>query len=218
MAGCPNLPGETGRRQGPLLPFCSLGRLFWSWRPSNPNQVRAGWLPVCSQSQFLKTGVGKQCPCAIFIYFFLGLCLLSRWAHIPRSLSLPGILEILGEEGCGWGLLEAGGREEGGHLQGQRSRLLHSARAARLSPWGGGVSLQPPGCTLEFLPPEASFLLLPPAPPGFGHFWWKTLSKSSGLICFFGGGVCLVLTWRTAQPYSQICSGITAGGAVGCWD
>lgn len=79
---------------------------------------------------------------------------------------MPGILEIMGEEGRGWGVLGAGGREEGGHLQGQRSSLLHSAGAARLSPGKGGGALEGAGLAsareapnrqvqaLEFLLPE----------------------------------------------------------------
>lgn len=77
-------------------------------------------------------------PCVVIYLFFFSLphpLFLSCWARIPGSLSLLGILEILGEEGReGWGVLEAGGREGGGHWEGQRSGQLHLARAARLSP------------------------------------------------------------------------------------
>lgn len=94
---------------------------------------------VHQQSLFFQKVPWPAClPCVVIYLFFFSLphpLLLSCWARIPGSLSLLGILEILGEEGReGWDVLEAGGREGGGHWEGQRSGQLHLARAARLSP------------------------------------------------------------------------------------
>lgn len=130
-----------------------------------------------------------------YLFFSLTSPFLSCWAHIPRSLSLPGILEILGEEGSRWGVLEAGGREKGGHLQGQRSSLLHSAGAARLSPCEGGgggkwgrvlasaweaPNRQPQA--LEFLPPEdcSPYPCPPPGAIVHGLYYISGLGPSAG--------------------------------------
>lgn len=105
---------------------------------------------------------------------------------------MPGILEIMGEEGSGWDVLEAGGREEGGHLQGQRSSLLHSAGAARLSPGkggrrvGGGGSCICPGSPKQAGPgpgiPAARGALLPaphfPEPQFMASATFLTLWKT----------------------------------------
>lgn len=111
----------------------------WRWMEVGGGRKLYTQYLVHQQSLFFQKVPWPAClPCVVIYLFFFSLphpLFLSCWARIPGSLSLLGILEILGEEGReGWDVLEAGGREGGGHWEGQRSGQLHLARAARLSP------------------------------------------------------------------------------------
>lgn len=111
----------TTARVSPTCPRMCVSQLVLDGGGGGGAGEKAIHTVSCSPTKhFLSEGALASLPtlcCYLFIFLWPPPPpFLSCWVRIPGSLSLLGILEILGEEGReGWDVLEAGGREGGGH-------------------------------------------------------------------------------------------------------